>query len=382
MPRHRKQPYHIPVNHGNIGVLPSSARCGVPLVESYKYLTHWLKGQQIFNFSGQHNGISNTVDTGKYYFVTKRPAKRDTGNPKRLLGGAIIPWRISASNAATWDHTPYIKYTADGESIVTLKEYKQGGTIIKADDYWGVVDGDTIYGARIIKPYPVIELFDDDNFSYTSDGTYQMHIIETHNILVAALGIWELPDKELTTTQEHIGRSKFYPGKPVKVADLIYDTGYVSASHDGTIANTSRCLFQFGHPIGYYFDGTLGVGTRPRINFFYWTHGTTTTAIDTIKIRDDHFMSTQEHAAEMVIVVTTNGATETNPAIIHYYSMETGDSNTETITSDVTATLLTGSEIDIEGDDEIVISVTPPGTTTAHYINIHTLALFTNWGDY
>ncbi len=377
MPKHRRTPSHVGVNWGNIGVLPSSAKCGVPLLESYKYLTFWLKDQQIFNFSAQYQDDSNTPNTGNYYFVTKRPACRDPG--VRELGGALLPWRIEGANTSTWNDVPHIKFTSDTESIVTLKEYKQGGTIVDADKYWGTDDGDTCYGASIPRPYPIIDLYHSSYFRYEPDGTYQVHNLETKNIIVAALGIWEMPDRELTLTEQHIDRSKFFPNKPIKT-DLFYDTGYVSASHDGTIANTSRCLFQFGHPIGYHFDGTLG--SRARINFFDSSDALTGSADHTVKIRDDHLMAEQEHAAELVAVVTTIGATESNPAIIHYYSFETGDSCTETITSDITTTVVSGSTLDIQGNDEIAISVTPPGTTTSHHIIIHTLALFTDWSDY
>jgi hypothetical protein len=182
-----------------------------------------------------------------------------------------------------------------------------------------------------------------------SDGGFCVGKLTTSNIQTCALGIWSMPDVALSADQKILSEEELLPktsifgyGPSAKQQDIgrVYDlVGYAGNDYDDSIeAMTRRCLFQWGHPVGYYATGSLSQtgmfgGTTIKIKPRNLKGGTGT---DTVNADTAFYITTNGAAAGSSIVITFSSNADSYPGAGQAY----------TFTSDVTNALLSTTDSD------------------------------------
>ena len=226
-----------------------------------------------------------------------------------------------------------------------------------------------------------------DNFYYVppSDGGFCVGNLTTKNIQTCALGIWSTPDTDLSLEQKIISERELLPktsifgygptSKPQDIGKLYDLVGFSGNNYDDKVEQmTRRCMFQWGHPVGYYASGSLEQTTMFGGSPVVVTPRNLSGGTGTDKLTGD-----------MAFVITTNGAAVGSSIVIRY---TTGagpylvDDRAFTITSDVTATLFTTADGDSATPvpiyaigDTLTILIEFNGEETQE-VTIHTVSLW------
>jgi hypothetical protein len=222
--------------------------------------------------------------------------------------------------------------------------------------------------------------YDDFYYVPPSDGGFCVGQLTTKNIQAASLGIWSLPDNDLTLAQKAVRETELLPktsilgyGPSNKPADIgrIYDLmGFAGNDYDDSVeCMTRRCLFQWGHPVGHYATGSasgiamfgaMPIKVKPR-NLKGQT-GTNTVNVD------------------MAIVITTIGAAVGSS--IELAIASSGGTRTFSYTADVTDSLQTtvdctsGTALPVYAiGDEVTVTATFNGFGTQELI-LKTISLW------
>jgi len=222
--------------------------------------------------------------------------------------------------------------------------------------------------------------YDDFYYVPPSDGGFCVGQLTTKNIQAASLGIWSLPDNDLTLAQKAVSETELLPktsilgyGPSDKPADIgrIYDlVGFSGNDYDDSIeCMTRRCLFQWGHPVGHYATGSssaiamfgaMPIRIKPR-NLKGQT-GTNTVNVD------------------MAIVITTIGAAVGSS--IELAIASSGGTRTFSYTADVTDSLQTtadctaGTALPVYAiGDDVTVTATFNGVGTQELI-LKTISLW------
>ncbi len=225
---------------------------------------------------------------------------------------------------------------------------------------------------------------DEFDFEPAVGGAFNVGLLETTNIQTAALGVFSMPDLELTDAQQGVPVMNNVPGTPItgmpgtpgSVSTSMHMTGFSSEHYDGMEQNTRRCFWQFCHPRGLYIEDweddyiiDLGIPVNTR---------------NLTGIPEDLSVPSMHDTCRVAIVVTTTNCTEGYPITLEFINPEAG-TRTFTFTSNVTATLFDDTDTDegtplpIYGWDICQIGVradVPTGNSTA--LLIHTMSL---WED-
>lgn len=278
---HQRKPIFLDEEYAYIGRPPSSARVGYPSYRLYQYIKNWLSQQQIFIYTAT-KGSTDTDDTdtdGTFYVIMHNAPKNDASNPTRQLGGKLIPWKCEPDYAGGSVTKPvrikwYPTLAASAETLVSCNTVVPVGTIPGPDTGWE------------------LSTTEDADFDYTPDGSgnWVAGKLTTENIKTSTLGIWTMPDWSLTDVQSDIFVDYYAPGNYLKgavtgghIGELIHDL-YLEGSggwDDDTVERqATRCLFQWGHPIGvwsdqnsYYDLGPSGTTYRISIPDYYSFYG-------------------------------------------------------------------------------------------------------------
>jgi hypothetical protein len=222
--------------------------------------------------------------------------------------------------------------------------------------------------------------YDDFYYVPPSDGGFCVGQLTTNNIQTCSLGVWSIPDNDLTLTQKGISEIDLLPktsilgyGPSSKLPDIgsIYDLiGFAGNDYDDSVeCMTRRCLFQWGHPVGYYATGSLsstvfigGTSIKVTPKNLKGLTGTDTVNLD------------------MAFVLTTTGAASGSSIDITFTSSST--TRVFTYTADVTNSLETTSDCTAGTPlpvyavgDEISVSIDFNGAGTQEVI-IKTLSLW------
>jgi hypothetical protein len=206
-----------------------------------------------------------------------------------------------------------------------------------------------------------------DNFFYVppSDGGFCAGKLTTRNIQTAALGIWSMPDEDLTLDQKALSEVDVLPktsifgyGPSVNRKDIgqVYDLiGFDDNDYEDSIeAMTRRCIFQWGHPVGIY----VNTGT-------VYLFGQLEIVIAHRNLKGSSYPTVTDKNILTAMVVTTTNCSGGAPVTITVTSTHpvVPRTRTWTITSNLTAQLLT------DADNTVGTPISSrPNTTFADYI--------------
>ena len=363
--------------HGYIGDPPLANRTGMPLQQSWAYMSQFNQRGQLFTYSGPPDGDINpdTDTTGTYYIPLRGPRKRDTTDITRNLNGVIVPWATDPNWDGGYANDVSVEWAVSGGgySDIWKRNFRTSETAPDYNDRVEKLKGIQLPGGAY-----------QPDFTWTPaiDGDWVTYQLKTTGIQVAALGIWDAPDQTVADDQLWLRRKDFAPGQIIRGFNADADT-YRSLGHavraigddnltDDSLANmTGRCLLNTGHPVGIWSDSGAGLNI-----------GGTDCSYKVWPQRIEGLSSGQVKAFPCV-VVTTTGATAINPATVVLKSTGAADDWTLSITSDAgagkTFTHDAGDQayLDIDYDyDFIEVWIRSP---SAGEIVLHSFAL---WSDY
>lgn len=376
----RKPPKIGRRKHGRIGVPPKANKVGLPLQQMWSYMTQFNQRGQVFSFSGPPDTAQNPTydDVYTFYVPMRGPRKRDTSETTRNLQGVVVPWVLEPEyyDGAYTNDVKIEWKDGTGGSFATIFNRK-------------VTTDDTVpaYGDRVERVRGV-QLPGDTyqpNFTWSpaADGDWYLCSMRFEGVQVAALGIWDAPDKTLTSDQLWLRRKDFAPGQLIRGYNADADT-FRSLGHmvraigddnltDDSISNmTSRCYFNTGHPVGIWSNSAAYVDLG----------GTASPASYKVVPKNIVGASSGVVKSFPAVVVTTSGAAGGTPGYIKYTANQSTDTWTLSITSDATAAMYTHSDgttsdLDINYDyDDIGIEIYAP---SGGEITLHSFAL---WSDY
>ena len=224
-----------------------------------------------------------------------------------------------------------------------------------------------------------------DDFVYEPDiyGGFVAGKLRTTNIQTAALGIWSMPDIELTDEQVVVSETNMLPDKPIlgydgnnptSIGDIYNLIGYTGYGRDDHCEqNTQRCMFQWGHPVGVWINSTSYVSIFDRYI--------------PINYRNMRRLILQEKAIQTAMVITTTGCSPSTPVFIEIRNSwpdATQKTRTWQIESNLTAQLLTDDD-NLETNPLTVKPEEPDQTDSIYFyakvtsgaeLIIHTISLW------
>jgi hypothetical protein len=368
------------------------------------------KDTSIYYRGSQSLNLAATVGTLARYFTSFSPGLTVT-NEYRITGyarsdGKSVPYLAQdtanstlwvGNNSQTWQFFD-VNFTAVQTAINLLGGAETRGQAVNSNgteqvwfdnvEVWEVDHDYTGWRLDDKKSKRIVlgNGATSDNFFYVppSDGGFCVGKLTTKNIQTATLGIWSTPDTDLTLEQKVISERELLPKtsilgygpstEPQDIGSIYNLIGFTGNDYeDGVEQMTRLCLFQWGHPVGYYATGSLSqtsfIGGMPiKISPRNLTGGTGT---DTVNV-------------DMAFVITTNGAAGGSSIQITFSSGASSPASDRvfTFTSDVTTTLLTTADEDTAsalpvyaiGDDvSVIIDFNGAGTQE---VTIHTVSLW------
>lgn len=350
---HQRRPIFLQDEYGNIGEPPSSARVGQPTRQLYQYLKNWLQTQQIVCYSAPQTGAGDSIARdGAFYVMLHGPVKDDTSNPTRQLGGYLLPWYCEPDIVGGSIVTPVrIKWQESGGAAQTLVSCSRTISFGATPGWNG--------GWELITNA-------DADFSYTPDagGLWTYGVLTTENIRTAALGIWTMPDWELTDAQAVTTANSMAPGNYIEgyasgrrnLGNLIHNVVIESSAwtSDTIERNSMRCIFQCCHPIGWWSDTAAYTDLGP--------DGTT------YKIRVPEYYSYTDDEINLypTVIAEASGASGGTPAYVKLTSSTAADTWTLPITADALAlydyTDASSDKLTVDASaaEDITIEIKPP----------------------
>jgi hypothetical protein len=249
--------------YGYIGRIPKSAEGGLEWPRAAAFLRQQQTAYQTFAYSGPPDASYNPRN-GNFYPIFRKPNPLGSTSTREYQI-EILCWRGCLSEvdqAIEWYRD--IDDVAV-ESVLFSKTIDTG----ENGDTWG----DRAKGEYFSRGVTVDSAPSDDNttMSFTASR------IETTNIKLAAMSIWEDARKSYIESLQIEREWHNAPGSPIHGDNetaypelgRLYSHTVVdgSMSQDSVEAATRRCLFQWGHPAGVWSDQNA---FRQLIGSFVW----------------------------------------------------------------------------------------------------------------
>jgi hypothetical protein len=309
------KPQPVKVRVGEINQPPSSSRLWYPAIDQLQYIrNNYVK--DFFRYSapgansdsGGYQGanwpnprVDHTCSC-QYYVILHSPPKEDTANAEVQLGGVIVPWAYEGDNGPTSHTNPasVLWHSPDRIQSAGLytwatdsdKDTNTGLIWSNSNNYPVQVDPSSdIPLASALDGYSDmsknIHLFDgrdpvkDDfkTFRWTpeSDGGFAMGILETRQIMVASICLFECPDQLVYNTREQdiVRRADMSPGAFIRgwesgvnnsYGDLVHAIGngdtLGAGIQDSAVNSALHCLFQSGGPTAWETSATSYANIR------------------------------------------------------------------------------------------------------------------------
>jgi len=268
-----KKPYRLDRKSCYIGEPVSTSRTGLPAARDQDYLRNWGYNGGGFMYSGPPFSTINPED-GSLYIInwgSEMPRSWD-----RELAIGFVPWSTHTASDISW-----IQWNPDYTDTTPANYIRlQGKTnSVTATDTWYSQSGmEMIFTTGIDNNGTGVEV----PIHYTPSATCA-HVcgrIDYHNYILAACSVWNNPVSDYGTyqsTQKIVADSDVAVGTIIRGFDATdeYRTGtqpslghllhYVGDelwgisggdSIDSIDSATRRCMYQHGHPAGYWTDQT------------------------------------------------------------------------------------------------------------------------------
>ena len=235
--------------HGYIGRIPKSSEGGKEWPRASQFLRVHQNAYQEFSFSGPPGMTEHTNPfNGVFYVILRDRPKFDATATRRHMIQALTWGGRAAENDQVITWNPLIDSSGTDVEI-----YNKPGGDSQAPDDWGVKSTGVFISNDINNPV-------DD------DAHFQCGTLTFENLRFAAISIWNCPKangeyQRAVCGEWHCGQGDIVVGaQSYAKADCVDRLGglrrYVSDGDAITLdtveMNTRRCLFQTGHPAGWW----------------------------------------------------------------------------------------------------------------------------------
>ncbi|MCP4640234.1 MAG: hypothetical protein GY851_07375 [bacterium] len=257
MGTHERVPRCIPFTAGQTDFPPDTAQTGTAMQRAENHLINYRMATQIYMYSGPPDTGVNPV-TGTHYVVLPSPEKADSDNDDRNLIIAWMGWptALAPSGGGGGADSSYLKFKPPGGAATEI--WNLDSSVGENAFTPAVAYGDALPMSGAFSNY----LYNDaTEIVYTPHAAnrFQVGEIETQNLQLAALSVWEAPMKNLSDaqeliTQESVGAGMVIRGKggnETSLGELIHRIGDGDDNVEA-VESTTRRVWQFGHPVNWF----------------------------------------------------------------------------------------------------------------------------------
>ena len=240
--------------HGYIGRIPRSSEGGNEWTKSAAYLRTHQRAYQTFAFSGPTDPAVNPL-AGDYYVIHHEAPKFDAGTT-RNYAHQVLAWRGCEPEA----NQQIIYYPDYADAVTHTHIYTRG--VALGEPYDTV--GDRCRGELITWRYDQpIGIGEDNQPAFTAAR------IQLHDMKAAAVSVWSMPDVALDLDNQILREWECRPNQNIRGYSTTVDTNQPQLGNlrrnvhyqendtlDTVEMATRRCLFQTGHPVGFWTDSS------------------------------------------------------------------------------------------------------------------------------
>jgi hypothetical protein len=242
------------------GAPPSSAGTGSPAQRIWSWMSQWKHGDMIATYSGRPTPSINGAGNCDFYIICCAPDKTDGTDVTRTLGIALSLWRNDDYMAFGGPHAewcaPYD--TVSPQVILDLDDCPFTGDAV-AGDYPAI----NYFFAYDTSEVPLT--YEPEN---AADDGCRLCKISLDYAVPATLGVWHLPQAELSATQMQVCAPDVAAGQIISGADgailgsslgaLLQLVGAGANDTESMERCGRRTLFQTPYPVGVYQTDSAG----------------------------------------------------------------------------------------------------------------------------
>jgi len=266
--RYNPRPVHLDRTKCFIGEPPSASLTAMPAIKTQNHLRNWAYNSNHFMFSGPPFSALNPHYSGRFYIIGNG-AETAYGND-REAAVAFLPWGTHSSGESPYLYW-YPDYTAT-TSTDRITLYESEDPYADTDDWYDYA------GGVILKTYGTNDSGAPSLLQYDVGIVNQMccSALDYGDFTPAAVSVWQKkPGLMARPTQNIIVEEDVIPGTVIRGFDsgdryrtgtqpsfghLVHYMGDKSwgieggSSIDTVDHATRRCMYQHGHPAGYWTD--------------------------------------------------------------------------------------------------------------------------------
>lgn len=351
MPEHKTKKYSN--SNGFRTAMSPRSSYGRLLSAHARWLLNWLKCQQIFTYSGpgpipeeneyqftqwlQYNPDYDFTGSPELAIVTRSDAK--TATTDNLYGASCYAWRHDAAASISWQNSSM------GSAVDVWQSKQKSHQDLTAVNCFQTPAVKCVFNQPLNEPG-------------NGDFGFDVHKLTYSKIMIAALGIYSLPDLDLDQIDSRLfDLEEFLTGRIIKgfdvgdragLGDLVYHLQNLEQV-------TARCLLQSGVPTYIYENRSADYYNIRTGTTYADADGRSRFLIQPRKLYEGDVTTTP------FVVARGVGASGDAPGYVRFTSLETEDTAVIEITSNTQALYTAAGALDVaNGKDKILIELQAP----------------------